>query len=135
LPELRLRVMRTVDVGQALSPTEYDPTRTTGVDDVLFWLEARATWRLDRLVFAEEEVSLERMRHERAEAQAKLTSKVLKLLFDWQRALAFAESPLLPPEEALGARLEVLEAEAELDLLTGGWFAKWAAGRPHVEGP
>jgi hypothetical protein len=135
LPELRLRVLRTVDAGNSLSPTLYDPYRTTAVDDVKYWLEARATWRLDRLLFAEEEVALERMRHERAEAQAQLTTKVLKLLFAWQRALAMAEDPMLPPEEILSARLAAIEAEAELDLLTDGWFAKWAAARATAEAP
>ena len=67
------------------------PTRVTAVDAVKYWLEARATWRLDRLVFAEEEVALERMRQERAEAQARLRAHVLKVLFAWQRALALVE--------------------------------------------
>jgi hypothetical protein len=127
LPELRLRVMRTVDDGQTLSPVSYDPTRIVAVDAVRFWLEARATWKLDRLIFAEEEVALERMRHERAEAQTRLTKEVLKLLFEWQRALANADNLLLAPEEHLAAELKAIEAEAELDLLTDGWFSRWRA--------
>ncbi len=127
LPELRLRVLRTVDDGQTLSPVSYDPNRIVAVDAVRFWLEARATWRLDRLLFAEEEIKLERMRHERTEAQTRLTNRVLRLLFEWQRSLATADNPLLPPEENLAARLKALEAEAELDLLTDGWFARWRA--------
>jgi hypothetical protein len=129
LPELRLRTLRSVDQGQTLAPTEYDPTRTTATGGSSFWLEARATWRLDRLVFADEEVALERMRHERAEARARLTSRVLKLLFEWQRALALADNPAASPEENLAARLKALEAEAEIDLLTGGWLGRWRAGR------
>jgi hypothetical protein len=125
LPELSLRVLRTLDTGQTLSPTSYDPTRVTAVDSVMYYLEARTTWRLDRLLFAREEIGLERMRHQRAETQAKLRSQVLRLLFDWQRALAAADNPYLLPEENLSARLRVLEAEAELDLLTGGWFTTW----------
>jgi hypothetical protein len=136
LPELRLRVLRTVDDGQTLSPTSYDPTRIVAVDAVRFWLEARATWRLDRLLFAEEEVTLERMRHERAEAQARLSKDVLKLLFEWQRAVASSENPALSPEENLTARLKAIEAEAELDLLTDGWFSRWRAKQPRPnEGP
>lgn len=125
LPELRLRVVRTVDQGQTLSPTEYDPQRTTASGGSSLWLEARATWRLDRLVFADEEVALERMRHERAEARARLTAQVLRVLFEWQRALALADNPAGSPEENLAARLKALEAAAELDLLTGGWLTKW----------
>ena len=127
LPELRLRVMRTVDDGLTLSPVSYDPTRVVAVDAVRFWLEARATWKLDRLRFAEEEIALERMRHDRADAQTRLTKEVLKLLFDWQRALAAADNPTLSPEDHLSAQLKAIEAEAELDLLTDGWFARWRA--------
>ncbi|APR86040.1 Hypothetical protein A7982_11389 [Minicystis rosea] len=128
LPELRLRVLRSVDQGQTLSPTEYDANRTTASGGSSFWMEARATWRLDRLVFAEEEVSFERMRHERAEARAKVTARVLKLLFEWQRALALADNPAASPEENLAARLHALEAEAELDLLTDGWLTRFQGG-------
>ncbi|MFT3768024.1 MAG: hypothetical protein QM820_21450 [Minicystis sp.] len=129
LPELRLRVLRSVDQGQTLSPTEYDANRTTATGGSSFWMEARATWRLDRLIFADEEVALERMRHERAEARAKLTSRVLKLLFEWQRALALADNPAASPEENLAARLHALEAEAEIDLLTDGWLTRWQAAQ------
>ena len=138
LPEFRLRVLRSVDQGQALAPTEYDPTRTTATTGSSLWVEARATWRLDRLIFAEEELSLERMRHERAEARAKLTSRVLKLLFEWQRALAQADNASASPEENLSARLKALEAEAEIDLLTDGWLTRFRASQepraPRVTG-
>jgi hypothetical protein len=130
LPELRLRVMRTVDDGLTLSPVSYDPTRVVAVDAVRFWLEARATWKLDRLLFAEEEVALERMRHDRAEAQTRLTKEVLKLLFEWQRALATADNPTLSAEDHLSAQLKAIEAEAELDLLTDGWFTRWRGAQP-----
>ena len=70
------------------------------------------------------------MRQERAEAQARLTKEVLKLLFEWQRALANADNPSLPPEDHLSAQLKAIEAEAELDLLTDGWFTRWRATQP-----
>lgn len=120
LPELRFRVSRLVDEDQQLSPTEYDPTRITASGGTSLWLEARATWRLDRIVFGDDEMALERMRHDRAEAQAKLIEKVLDLLFAWQRAEAQAASPLKTPEDRLLARLKAIEAKTSLDLLTGG---------------
>lgn len=126
LPELRLRVLRSVDQGQALSPVEYDPTRTTAKDGTTLWMEARATWRLDKLVFAEEEVAFERMRHEREEAQARLSMRVLRLMFDWQRALAHIDLPTETPEDAIVEGLKANEAAAEIDLLTDGWFSRWA---------
>jgi hypothetical protein len=127
LPELRIRALREVDQGQTLSPTEYDPTRTTATGGISLWLEARATWRLDRILFADEEVALERLAHTRAEARAKLTARVLKLLFEWQRALALADNPAASPEENLTARLKAMEAAAEIDVLTDGWLARWRA--------
>lgn len=129
LPELRLRGLRSVDQGQALAPTEYDPARTTATSGSSVWMEARATWRLDRLIFADEELSLERMRHERADARAKLTTRVLKLLFAWQRALALADNDALSPEENLKARLRSIECEAEIDLLTDRWLTRFRASK------
>jgi hypothetical protein len=125
LPELRIRALREVDQGQTLSPTDYDPSRTTATGGISLWIEARATWRLDRIVFADEEVAIERLAHTRAEARAKLTARVLKLLFEWQRALALADNPAASPEENLTARLKALEAAAELDVLTDGWLGRW----------
>lgn len=125
LPELRLRASRTADEGQSLSPTSYDPQRITATGGTSLWLEARATWRLDRLVFADEEVALERARAQRAEQRQKVVERVLTLLFAWQRALALEDDARASPEEHLAASLRVLETEAELDLATGGWFTAW----------
>ncbi len=127
LPELRLRASRTADEGQSLSPTSYDPQRITATGGTSIWLEARATWRLDRLVFTDEEVALERARAQRAEQRERLSAHVLTLLFAWQRALALAEAGHASPEDHLAASLRVLETEAELDLFTGGWFTTWRA--------
>lgn len=129
LPELRLRVSRLVDEAENLAPTEYDPARRTASGGTSLWLEARATWRLDRLVFADEEIALERLRRERAELQAKLTARVLELLFAWQRAVALSADQGRSPEEHRAATLAAIEAEASLDLLTGGWMTRWRAAR------
>jgi hypothetical protein len=127
LPELRLRASRTADEGQSLSPTSYDPLRTTTTGGTSILLEARATWRLDRLVFADEEVTLERARAQRVEQRERLSARVLTLLFAWQRALALEDDGHASPEEHLAASLRVIETEAELDLATGGWFTTWRA--------
>jgi hypothetical protein len=127
LPELRIRVARELEQGQTLSPTEYDPARTTATGGASWWFEARAAWRLDRLVFADEEVALERLRRERADAQRKLVDRVLELLFAWQRARAREADPERKPEERLDATLDAVEAEIALDVLTDGWFTRWRA--------
>jgi hypothetical protein len=124
LPELRLRVTRQLDEAQALSPTQYDPDRVTATGGASLWLEARATFRLDKLVFADEEIALEKLRDERALARQKLAQRVLEALFAWQRARVVEADPGRDVEERTRAAVAALEAEATLDVLTGGWFSK-----------
>jgi hypothetical protein len=130
LPELRVRATRLVDEAQSLAPTEYDATRTTATGGESLWLEARATWSLDRLVFADEEIAIERLRNDRAEAQARVTTRTLELLFGWQRALAHQADPARSPEDQLEAALKVVECEAALDVHTAGWFTTWRRSQP-----
>lgn len=130
LPELRLRALRRADDGQSLAPTEYDPTRTTATTGTSVWLEARATWRLDRLVFTDDEIAIERLRDARAEAQTKATARVLDLLFAWQRAQTALADPKRTPEERTEATLRRIEAETALDVCTDGWFSRWLSASP-----
>jgi len=129
LPELRFRVTRQLDDAQVLSPTEYDPDRVTATVKASLWLEARATFKLDKLVFADEEVTLERMREERIEAGKKLGERVLETLFAWQRAIRTRDDPVAEPDVHQKAELAVIEAKVTLDVLTGGWFSRWKASR------
>ncbi len=85
LPETRLRALRVLGNNEqantlATSETYYD---TAAVN---LSLEARLTWRLDRLVYADDEPTLERVRLETQEARARVTTRVLEVLFAWQRA-------------------------------------------------
>lgn len=127
LPELRLRAARTTDESLRLAPTTTDPYRYTQAGGVSIALEAQATWRLDRAVFAGEELQVEQLRRLRARQDAKLVEEVLATLFAWQRAVGGASDPDAPPEEQELAGLRVVEAEVRLDLLTGGWFSPRAA--------
>ncbi|HRI63579.1 MAG TPA: hypothetical protein PK156_05060 [Polyangium sp.] len=129
LPELRLRVTRQLDDSQVLSPTEYDPDRVTATVKASWWFEARATFKLDKLVFADEEVALERMREDRLEAAKKLRERVLETLFAWQRALRTRDEPTVEPDAQMKAALAAIEAEVTLDVLTGGWFTRWKVAR------
>ncbi|MDC3955018.1 hypothetical protein [Polyangium jinanense] len=129
LPELRLRVTRLLDESRALSPTEYDPDRVTAAGGSSLWLEARATFRFDRLVFADEEVALERLREERAAARHKLEARVLEALFTWQRACVERDDETREPEARTRAVLTVMEADGTLDVLTGGFWSRWKTTR------
>ncbi|NUQ79404.1 MAG: hypothetical protein HUU21_38330 [Polyangiaceae bacterium] len=139
LPEIRLRASRLVDEAEQLSPTEYDPGRVTASGGTSVWLEARGTWRLDRILFADEEIALEKMRHDRADAQAKLIQKVLELLFAWQRAVALKEhlesAASADIEARVTAALNVAETEASLDVITGGWFGRFRKSPAGKRGP
>jgi hypothetical protein len=124
LPELRLRTLRSTGENLRLAPTTDNPYAYTqaGTSELLF--EARLTWHLDRLVFANEEVSLERLQNERDAAERKLVDHVLERLALWQRSRVRAADEDNDPEVRETAELEALVAAVELDVLTDGWFSQ-----------
>jgi hypothetical protein len=130
LPELRLRGARGIDYSRKLSPTTTDPYKYSeeGAADLL--LEARLAWKLDRLLFADEEIAIERLRGDRAAARQKLVARVLEALFRWERARLARADPELSPAERDLAELRINEAELWLDVLTGGAFSDLAGIAP-----
>jgi hypothetical protein len=124
VPELRLRVARVVDEDQSLSPTEYDPERITASGGSSVWIEGRATFRLERLVFADEEVALEKMRSERQKQEREIADDVLESFAAWQRANDRLGTPDLDDETRAKLDIDRVVAETRLDVLTGGWFAQ-----------
>ena len=132
LPETRLRAIRFDD--QRLSTdASTDTSRLRDSTGANVGLEARLTWRLDRLLYADDEPAFERMRLERHDARARIAGRVLEALFHWHRAwleVRWAqaasrdarEPPNRPSRDELESSLRVMEAEATLDVLTGGWF-------------
>jgi hypothetical protein len=124
LPTLRLRAARTTDESLRLTPTIDDPYRYTQAGGASMLFEARLDWKLDRLLFADEELGIERLESDRVNAEARLADRVLKLLVVWQRGRLRAADASLEPEQRALAGLEALEAEIHLDLLTEGWFGE-----------
>jgi hypothetical protein len=132
LPETRLRATRTED--QRLSTdASLDASHLRDSTAANVGLEARLTWRLDRVIYADDEPSFERMRIERHDVRARIAGHVLEALFRWNRArveLASAgqglrdgrEGQIAPSREELEAVERIFEAEATLDVLTDGWF-------------
>lgn len=120
LPELRLRVVRGLDQSLRFVPTEGDPYRTQATDGASMLYEARATWRLDRLVFADEEIAVERLRAERAGERRKLVHHVLDVLAAWQRARPLASGS---EEERDDREARRDAATATLDGLTDGQWS------------
>jgi hypothetical protein len=125
LPETRLRAMRLVDEqGHTDTTPATDAVRYYDYGGASLWLEARLTWRLDRLLYSDDEPTLERVRLERIDARARIATKVIELLFQWQRAILDERDAPPDAREALDSHLRAVEAELALDVLTGGWFGK-----------
>jgi hypothetical protein len=122
LPEVWLRGSRSTDLSLRLSPTVDDPAHYSELGGAGILLEARLIWHLDRLVFDRDELSVERLKNERADAAAKLSQRVLEALFAWQNARLRGTDPALLPEEREAAWVSAAQAEVTLDVLTAGWF-------------
>lgn len=123
LPEVRVRAARSRDDSLHMQPTLDDPYRysTIGGDGLL--LEAQATFRLNRLVFADEEVAIERLRILRERVGEDRAERVTGRLVRWHRALSYERNGS-EPERRARAALERAEAQMELDVLTEGWFGE-----------
>ncbi|MGC4092470.1 MAG: hypothetical protein QM756_32255 [Polyangiaceae bacterium] len=126
LPELMLRGARSTSETLRLAPTGgsvYDYTQSGGAGLIV---EARATWKLDRLVFADEELHVERLRMQREHVREQVVTLLLKQLFAWQRARArlLAEPDTLSDAERAELEAELDGAHAALDLLCDGAFSE-----------
>jgi hypothetical protein len=127
LPEARLRAIRydSASLYSSLDPLG-TPTYFRDTTGGNLGLEARLTWRFDRLIYADDEPSLERIRLDQRDARSRIAAKALELLFHWQRATLDLKT--LPPAQ-VGTRdeadvvLRIMEAEAALDVITNGWFS------------
>lgn len=120
LPEIRFRAGRDVDQSLRLTPTADDPYRYSRTGGVAFVLDGSITWRLGRLAFAGEELSIERLRLAQARERQRISMLTMNELLAWQaawRRLAAAGN-----RSRLAAD-DLAEAALRLDLLTNGWFA------------
>jgi hypothetical protein len=125
LPETRMRAMRMWDDTNNI--TTLASTDTANFYDAVganLVLELRLTWRFDRLLYAGDEPTIERVRLERQDARTRVATHVLEVLFTWQRAQVAVEEAPSGSRELVEAHLRVAEAEATLDVLTGGWFSQ-----------
>jgi hypothetical protein len=119
-PEVRLRAYRSIDAGARLYRAEDTADKATVTDGTQNVFEARLSWRLDRLVFADEEVAIERIRLERTELKQRIAGKIVELAIRWQRARRAANDPELLPAERDEAAIVAVECLLGLEALTGG---------------
>jgi hypothetical protein len=126
LPEARVRAVRYQDERLSTTDTGSDSTRLYDAAGAQLGLEARLTWRLDRLLYADDEPAFERMKLERHDARARVAARVLEALFHWQRAwldLRSLGASSRGTRDEVEAALRLMEAESGLDVLTAGWFS------------
>lgn len=128
LPELRLRGGRTTEQLLRLTPTEADPTRYVQSGQAGMFFDATLSWRLHRLVFADEELRVETLRDQQSAAEAALLKRVLVSLFAWERARLVRRNSSLSAEDQASAAFDQLEAEITLDVMTDGWFSRHVGG-------
>jgi hypothetical protein len=121
LPELKLRVQRATDQALRWTPTSDDPYRFAQADQAGLTLEASATFRLDRLLFASDELAVERLRIQQAAERSKLERRVLEAVLGVYRARYAVCSGA---DDALATQLELAALLTELDILTRGWFSR-----------
>jgi len=128
LPELRLRAQRNTDQALRWAPTSDDPYRVTQADGAGTILEASATFRLDRLLFSGDELTVERLRQQAGSEHLKLEQRLLHALLGLFRARERACAPSSDDAVRLEQRLRVAELAVELDVLTAGWFLQRVPG-------
>lgn len=122
LPEVRLRMLRS---DRRTDVTGDDGVRSDGTYGATEWYEARVGLHLDRLVFADEELAIERVRIDRVHEREQLAAKVVSELGRFARARLDEADPALDEHEHLEALVRELEAAMMLDVLTAGWFSRW----------
>jgi hypothetical protein len=118
LPTLTLRASRDTDWNESEAGA-----RVVGEVEQREVYEARATWRLDRLVFDASELRIASLAQQRARARAALTAQVTALYY--KRRAAQMDLLWRPPdtiEEQVRRELIIEELTAQLDALTGGWW-------------
>lgn len=123
LPTLSLKVGRDT----AWSETDGTALIVGDVEQDLA-LEARATWRLDRLMFDDTELRVASLSQQRAKARAAIAAQTTALYY--KRRAAQIDALWHPPdtiEEAVRRELALEELTAQLDALTGGWWAQQTA--------
>jgi hypothetical protein len=120
LPDTRLRVGRDVDQSLRFMPTTDDPYRYSQLGGVSFVVEGAVTWRLGRLIFASEELSIERLRLAQARERRHVVAVTMSALFAWQTAW---RRVVAAGERAGNAAEDLSESALRLDVLTGGWFS------------
>jgi hypothetical protein len=119
LPDVRLRAQKGADLYTRI----YDSTATastSGNDSNTSIYEVRLSFKLDRLLFADQEIAIERLRLSRIEERQKIRQKLIEILGHYERAMLVIDAASVGDLDRANAQLEAFEALQALDVMTGG---------------
>ena len=152
LPEIRFRVYRRFARTEGLSFNDMSsgtiaPVDISAIDDVRY--EWRATWDLSRMVFNPDELQAHSQAMRMSDIRRDIQFLVIKLFFERRRMLQARDQggTAAPPSNPATApvavdragdetrALRLVEIEAELDALSGGFFSAGTGSRPEVRAP
>lgn len=121
-PELRLRGALGIDQTRSIDSAGIVPGDETLRDASDSLVEIRLTFHLERLLFAGQEVALERARQQLLAERTELHAAVGRELLAYRRALQRLEDEELLDEDRADFEFDAERARLALFLLTDGWF-------------
>lgn len=125
LPDVTVRASRRTNTDRDLSRQSTGTERlATGTDEDT-GVEARATWRLDRLVFDPAEIRAADTGQRHHRYRLTLAAQVTTIYYRRRRLqLRLLWRPPADPAERAERQLEIRELTDQLDGLTGGYFSR-----------
>lgn len=125
LPDVSVRATRSTNTDRDHSRQSTGTERLAVGTDLDSGVEARATWRLDRLVFDPAEIRAADTGQRHHRYRLTLAAQVTTLYYRRRRVqLQLLWRPPTDPAERAERHLEVRELTDQLDALTGGYFSR-----------
>lgn len=122
---LRARVGQAHDEDHTRQSTGAERLNIASDEDLVY--EARAVWKLDRLVFDDAEIRAAQTGQRLHQARLQLLSQVTAIFYQ-RRRLQLEEvlDRADDPATSAGRAIEIAELTAQLDALTNGYFSRYA---------
>ncbi|WP_428261575.1 hypothetical protein [Haliangium sp.] len=130
LPQLTMRVSRDLGRDEGLSRASSGTERLDVGSDEDLSLEFKAVWQLDRLVFDDLEMRAAQIAQTQHRERLRLLAQVTSLYYQ-RRKLLLPPATAEKPGEAQARAVALEELCAQLDALTGGFYARARGGCGH----
>ncbi len=115
MPQLSVRIGR----GLGTSATQSLATADRATYDDSWSFDVRVGFALDRLVYANAEVNLARLRMDRAARRARLEMEVVEVLAALERCSIERQRPTATPDDRVRAVIECARQRVRLETMTG----------------